>query len=165
MMKLTRLGLLVVLLGAASVAGAADWMQFRGPGGGGHGDDTGLPEKWSEKENLVWKTQLPGPGTSSPITVGDAIFLTCYSDYGVDAKNPGDQKDLMRHLVCLDRKTGKVRWTKDVKPELPETKYGPGGNESQHGYAASTPASDGEHVYVFFGKSGVYCFDLTGKEL
>src|SRR5438105_4591256 len=146
------------------VALATDWMQFRGPGGQGVSDDKGVPEKWSETENVVWKTKLPGPGTSSPITVGDAIFVTCYTGYAESANNPGDQKDLMRHLVCLDRKTGAIRWTKDVKPELPESNY-KGGNDSQHGYASSTPVSDGKNVFVFFGKSGVFCFDLTGSQV
>jgi outer membrane protein assembly factor BamB len=144
---------------------AGDWMQFRGPGGQGVSDDKGLPEKWSETENIVWKANLPGPGTSSPITVGDAIFVTCYSGYAEPGNNPGDPKNLMRHLVCLDRKTGAIRWTKDVKPELPESVYKPGGNDGQHGYASSTPASDGKNVFVFFGKSGVFCFDLTGKQV
>lgn len=157
------LSFLVGLVVISSVP-AVDWMQFRGPGGQGVSDDTGLPEKWSETENIVWKTKLPGPGTSSPITVGDAIFLTCYSGYAESASAPGNQKNLMRHLLCLDRKTGAVRWSKDVKPELPESDYR-AGNDGQHGYASSTPASDGKNVFVFFGKSGVFCFDLTGKEL
>src|SRR5262249_54042332 len=122
---------------------AVDWMQFRGPGGQGVSGDTGLPEKWSEKDNVVWKTKLPGPGTSSPVTVGDAIYLTCNSGYGESASPAGDQKNLMRHLVCLDRKTGAIRWTKDFKPELPESAYR-AGNDGQHGYASSTPASDGK---------------------
>ena len=143
---------------------AGDWMQFRGPHGNAVSTDTGLPEKWSERENVLWKTKLPGFGTSSPITVGDAIFVTCYSGYGESAENPGEQSALMRHLVCLDRKTGAVRWTKDVKPALPESKYGRG-NDGWHGYASSTPASDGKHVYVFFGKTGVLCFDLSGKQI
>jgi outer membrane protein assembly factor BamB len=147
-----------------SAAPAVDWMQFRGPGGQGVSDDKGLPEKWSETENIVWKAKLPGPGTSSPITVGDAIFLTCYSGYAESASDPGDQKNLMRHVVCLDRNTGAIRWSKDVKPELPESAYRPG-NDGQHGYASSTPASDGKSLFVFFGKSGVFCFDLTGKQL
>jgi hypothetical protein len=46
---------------------AADWIQFRGPGGQGVSDDKGLPETWSGAENLAWKTRLPGPGSSSPI--------------------------------------------------------------------------------------------------
>ena len=79
-------------------------------------------------------------------------------------QNPGQQSDLKRHLVCLDRKTGEMRWTKEVKVELPESQY-QADNESKHGYAASTPASDGERIYVFFGKSGVHCFDLKGNEV
>jgi outer membrane protein assembly factor BamB len=145
------------------VATAADWTGFRGPGGNATSQDT-VPDKWSEKENVLWKTKLPGLGTSSPITVGDAIFLTCYSGYAETAEQPGDQKNLMRHVVCLDRKTGAVRWTKDIKPELPESTYKPG-NDSWHGYASSTPTSDGEFLYVFFGKTGVFCFDLTGKQI
>jgi outer membrane protein assembly factor BamB len=146
-----------------TAAPAVDWMQFRGPGGQGVSDDKGLPEKWSETENIVWKAELPGPGTSSPITVGNAIFVTCYSGYAESANEPGDQKNLMRHLVCLDRKTGAIRWSKDVKPELPESAYR-SGNDGQHGYASSTPTSDGKSVFVFFGKSGVFCFDLSGKQ-
>src|SRR4051812_11883840 len=84
---------------ALPAAHAADWMQFRGPGGSGVSDDKGLPEKWSETENVVWKTKLPGPGTASPITVGDAIYVTSYSGYGESTREPGDQKNLVRHLV------------------------------------------------------------------
>jgi outer membrane protein assembly factor BamB len=143
---------------------ATDWMQFRGPGGQGVSDDKGPPDKWSETENVLWKTKLPGPGSSSPITVGEAVFVTCYSGYAQSVSDPGDQKNLMRHLVCVDRKSGAIRWTRDVKPELPESAYQPG-NNSQHGYASSTPVSDGKYVFVFFGKSGVFCFDLAGKQL
>jgi outer membrane protein assembly factor BamB len=143
---------------------AADWMQFRGPGGLGVSNEKGLPEKWSETENVVWKTKLPGLGSSSPITVGDAVFVTCYSGYAESTSDPGDQKNLMRHLVCVDRKTGSIRWTKDFKPELPESAY-KNGTDGQHGYASSTPVSDGKNLFVFFGKSGLFCFDLTGRQL
>ncbi len=54
-------------------------------------------------------------------------------------------------------------WHKQFEPKLPEHKYQ--GEGSYHGYAASTPTTDGERLYVFFGKSGVFCFDLDGKEL
>ena len=143
---------------------ATDWMQFRGPGGQGVSDDKGPPDKWSETENVVWKTKLPGPGSSSPITVGEVVFVTCYSGYAESPSDPGDQKNLMRHLVCIDRKSGAIRWTKDVKPELPESAYR-AGNDGQHGYASSTPVSDGKNLFVFFGKAGVFCFDLAGKQL
>jgi outer membrane protein assembly factor BamB len=67
--------------------------------------------------------------------------------------------------VCIDRAKGDVLWTKDFKPVLPESQYGPDSNASQHGYASSTPASDGKRLYVFFGKSGVYCLELDGNQI
>ncbi len=158
--SLPSFGLAALLFTAA--AAAADWTQFRGPGGMGVSDETGLPTKWSATENLVWKTELPGPGSSSPITLGDRVFVTCYSGYGLDA-NKGDQKDLLRHVLCLDRKAGTILWHQKFKPKLPEHKYE--GEGAYQGYAGSTPTTDGERLYVFFGRSGVYCLDLEGKEL
>jgi outer membrane protein assembly factor BamB len=69
----------------------------------------------------------------------------------------------MLHVVCADRKTGNLLWTKDIKPSLPETDYA--GYLALHGYASSTPTTDGKHVYVFFGKTGVFCFDLNGQQI
>lgn len=159
----SRLLLLPPVL-AALLAVGADWLQFRGPGGAGTSRDSGLPTTWSSTENVVWRTKLPGPGTSSPIVLGQRVYLTCYSGYGLEP-GAGDMDQLMRHLVCIDRGAGAILWTREFKPTLPESKYGPGGNESQHGYSSSTPACDGQHLYVFFGKSGVYCLDLDGKEV
>jgi outer membrane protein assembly factor BamB len=122
-----------------------------------------LPVKWSSHDNLVWKTRLPGPGTSSPVVLGNRIFLTCYTGYAVVAGKPGNVADLRRHLLCIARDSGKVLWTKEFEPLLPEHQYR--GEGSYHGYASSTPVTDGERLYVFFGKSGMYCFDLDGKPL
>ena len=155
---------------AAFAAIGADWTGFRGPGGAGVSGETGLPTTWSSTENIVWRTKLPGPGSSCPIVVGKRIYLTSYSGYGLQWKKdaPAEEKEdmskLMRHLVCIDRGSGKILWTKDFKPSLPESKY-EGNNNTQHGYASSTIASDGQRLYVFFGKSGVYCLDLDGKEI
>ncbi len=159
-----RILLVAIAMTAATLANASDWPQFRGPGGSGVGDAKGLPVKWSSTENIVWRTKLPGPGTSSPIVIGKRLYVTSYSGYGLEP-GMGDMNSLVRHLVCIDPAKGDIIWTKDFKPVLPESKYGPGGNESQHGYASSTPASDGKHLYLFLGKSGVYCLDLDGKEI
>ncbi len=70
---------------------------------------------------------------------------------------------LRLHVVCADRKSGNTLWTKTIKPVLPERTYR--GFLSLHGFSSSTPATDGERLYVFFGKSGVYCFDFEGKQL
>jgi hypothetical protein len=154
--------IVTVLLLARPLPGA-DWTEFRGPGGRATSEATGLPAKWTEVENIVWRTKLPGPGTSSPITLGDRIYVTSYSGYGL-APNEGDMNDLRRHVVCVDRTSGKILWDRQFEPRLPESKYS-GGNSSRHGYSSSTPTTDGERLYVFFGKSGVYCLDLDGKEV
>jgi len=122
------------------------------PGWAGRRDGNGPAIEWSADKNIVWKLALPGPGTSSPVTVGNRIFLTCYSGYALDTKEPGKMDDLRRHLLCVDRKTGKTAWTKVFDPVLPEHKYA--GEGAYHGYAASTAASDGERLYVFFGQIG-----------
>jgi len=145
-------------------ADAGDWTGFRGPGGLGHSPETGLPVSWSSTNNVAWRAALPGPGSSSPIVLGNRIYLTCYSGYGLDASEPGSMDDLRRHVLCLNRESGDVVWSKSFDPTLPESAYS-GGNDSWHGYSTSTPATDGEHLYVFFGKSGVYCLDLDGNEV
>jgi outer membrane protein assembly factor BamB len=162
-MKHIRILICVLFTLLGTVAIGADWRQFRGPGGQGISEEKSLPTEWSAQKNIVWSTKLPGAGTSSPITVGERIFVTCYSGYAQDVKEPGKQEDLKRHVVCLDRKTGKILWSKEFDADLPEHKYQ--GEGAYHGYSSSTPASDGERLYVFFGKTGVFCFDLDGKQL
>ena len=159
---------LFLMLGSAlepAAAPASDWPRFRGPNGSGVSPDTApAAVTWSPDENIRFKVPLAGAGVSSPIIVGDRIFVTSYSGYGLNRRDPGDQADLKRHLQCIDRKSGKVLWEKTVQAVLPEDPFaGPGVPE--HGYASHTPVSDGERVFAFFGKSGVYAYDLAGKEL
>ena len=142
---------------------AADWPQFRGPGGAASSEDRGMPVTWSSDENIAWQVALPGYGASSPIVIGDRLFITCYSGYGLDADNPGDIKNLKRQLLCLKRETGETLWRQVVAAEGKETNYVD--FLPQHGYATSTPSSDGERVYVFFGTSGVRAYDLEGQPL
>ena len=152
-----------LLLMSPALTIGAEWRQFRGPGGLAISDEKGLPVKWSSQDNIVWRTQLPGPGASSPVTLGQRVFVTSYSGYGIEVAKPGDMNELKRHLLCLDRGNGQIVWQKQFDPKLPEHKYE--GEGAYHGYAASTPLTDGERLYVFFGKSGVFCFDLDGNQL
>src|SRR5262249_5302556 len=163
MHRLVRFASFLVFVAAIGAANAADWQQFRGPAGQGISDEKGLPTEWSADKNIAWKVKLPGAGASCPVTHGKRVFVTCYSGYALEVKDPGKMEELRRHLLCLDRATGDVIWSKEFEPVLPEHKYE--GEGSYHGYAASTPIIEGERLYVFFGKTGVYCFDLDGKEL
>src|SRR5262249_22801576 len=84
-------------------ANAGDWPQWRGPRGDSTSDETGLPIAWSESKSIVWKTELPEWGTSTPAISGDAVFLTFHVE---------EQSTLL--LIKLDKRTGKVEWTRQV---------------------------------------------------
>ncbi len=142
----------LALLSSQGLAG--DWVGFRGLSAGGASDDKGLPTTWSATENVVWKTELPGPGASSPIVTGDKVLVTCFR---VDGDN------VERVLVCADRSSGKILWSKTVPGASNEDP--PRGQLMSHGYASSTPVTDGQNVYVMFGKAGAHAFDLQGNEL
>lgn len=140
---------------------AQDWSQFRGPKFGGH-FDLSLPVHWSA-ENIGWKTKLPGPGASSPVTYGDHIYLTCYSGYGVERRNPGDPKKLERHLICLNSSDGKVVWKKTIGAKSSKNQFTQWA-VALHGYASSSPAVDESGVYFFLGDAGCVAFGHDGKQ-
>jgi outer membrane protein assembly factor BamB len=140
---------------------SAQWRQFRGPLANGVGEATDLPIEFGATQNLQWRMPLPGPGASSPIVVGEQVFVTCFSGYGVD--QDAGPMDLVRHLVCASLKDGKIQWTTNFETKESPDQYR--GYIRDHGYSSSTPATDGERIFVFAGKSGVYAFDFSGKQL
>ena len=160
MLRHTLLGLSLVALACLN-SNAADWSRFRGPNGSGV-SAAPVPVEFGAEKNMAWKIKLPGRGVSSPIIVGDKVFVTCWSGYGGDLGR--ELENLKRHLVCVDRKTGKKLWDKTVSADLPEDPWS-GMGVPAHGYASHTPASDGERVFCFFGKGGVVAFDFDGKQL
>lgn len=153
MYRFSLFSLLTAFFVLNSMTSAQDWTRFRGEDGLGISQDKGIPATWSENENLVWKFKMPGSGSSSPIVVGDKILVTCYS---------GSPRALKRHLVCLDKKTGDKIWDKEIGATHPEDSYS--GYLTEHGYASSTPTSNGKMVFVFCGKSGVFAFDMDGNQ-
>ncbi len=145
----------ILLLLAVTAVSAADWPRFRGENGAGiAADDAATPVEWSADKNVKWSVDLPGQGVSCPIVVGDKVLVTSWSGAGPE--------DLVRHLSCYDRNSGKELWKKDIEPAVEDEPYR--GMFMQTGYTAHTPASDGENVYCFFGVSGVMAFDLDGNE-
>ena len=116
-MNLAKLVLLSVLA-LPVVAAPADWAQFRGPNGSGVSPDAKPPTTWSETQNLKWKMPLPGAGTSSPILVAEKIFVTCWTD-----GTGGNATGLRRQLVCLNRETGMILWSKSVDGEAQVDRY------------------------------------------
>ncbi|HZL87829.1 MAG TPA: PQQ-binding-like beta-propeller repeat protein [Pirellulaceae bacterium] len=152
------------LLAALSApAFSADWPQFRGPTRDGSAADAKIPTTWDNSTNLVWKTELPGPGASGPVIWKDKVVVTCYSGYGLSENDPGEMSQLTRHVLCFDLPSGKKLWRYDLPAKQPEQEFR--GFGALHGFASSTPATDGQNVYVFFGKSGVVALTLDGQHL
>lgn len=169
---MTRLLLGLIMLGNFLVAvptspvfaqPANNVLRFRGTDGSGSSTNVDIPTKWSAQSNLKWKAEIPGAGSSTPIVVGDRVYVTCYSGYGTDLNSTGNSKSLARHLIAFDLNTGKEIWTASVANTSTEDQFQ--GFLTEHGYATSTPTSDGENIYAFFGKSGVFAFDKQGKQL
>lgn len=154
----------VSLQSARAQSGSDTWVRFRGPEGTGVAP-SGMtaPTEWSSDKNIKWQVDLPGMGASSPIVLGDKIYITSYTDYGTDKESPGDVADLKRHLICLDRNDGSEVWRSTIDSDHDEDPYK--GFIQEHGYASSTPVTDGKMIYAFFGKTGVIGFDLEGKEI
>lgn len=136
---------------------AQEWARFRGLNGSGLSSAEGLPVRWSESENLAWKLELAGEGSSSPVVWEDKIFVTC-SEAG--AAGRGFPR---RRLLCVDALKGSLLWS----IEAPEpTREDPAqGYLMEHGYASNSAATDGRAVYAFFGKSGVVACDMDGRML
>ncbi len=158
-------------LGWSLAPGQNEWPQWRGPSADGMamGD---APLQWSEKQNLGWKTEIPGLGNSSPIVWGDRIFLTTAVKTGAfepaaapaaggrgSQTAPGPQAEHKFDVLCLDRKNGKIVWQRTAKTAVPHE-----GFHSTYGsFASNSPVTDGKHVYASFGSRGLYCYDMEGN--
>ncbi len=139
---------MTALLLCAATAFADNWPQFRGSNGQGISSESNLPVKWSATSNVRWKTGLPGAGHSSPVVWGNRIFLTAFNS---------SKKQLI--VLCLDKDSGKILWERTVQAERIEEHH------SSNSPASPTPATDGKHVYVYFGSRGLVCFDFAGNKV
>lgn len=139
---------------------AQQWSRFRGPGGRGV-LEAELPTRWSDSENLAWKTELPGKGSSSPVVWNDRIYLTSYTGYGMDLESPGDRANLMLHVICISLDDGSLLWDFPVTPSAEEQAISK--RVGEHGYASPTPCVDESGVYAYFGPSGNVAVSHDGE--
>lgn len=140
-------GVLTVAL--AGLASAAEWPQFRGPGGNSFSQEKDLPVKWSKTDGLRYKVDLPGRGLSNPVIASGRIFLTACSGY----------RERRLHVLCLEEATGKKLW---------ERQFTATGNTACHpmtNMAAPTPVTDGKMVYALFATGDLAALDRDGTLL
>lgn len=158
------------LLVVVNVVAAEHWPQFRGSNGAVTDDHATLPDTWSETENVVWKTDIPGLSWSSPIVWEDHVFITTAISSETEPDVPrglsdptvlGTQSTASHRWVVydVDVDTGTIRWERELHRGPPSVARHP-----RTSYAPETPVTDGEHVYVYFGNIGlVAALDMTGE--
>jgi outer membrane protein assembly factor BamB len=184
-MHVVRLGMAWALLASATVT-ASDWPQWRGPNGTGVTGETGLPERWSATENVAWKAAITGLGVSTPIVVGDHVFVTSQLGAGVrqqgnhprlvqggdaaaageralgasrEARAQADRDGRTFFLVeAFHRADGRRVWEHRLEAEGPLS-----GVHDKHNLASPSPVSDGRMVYAWFGTGQIVALDLNGK--
>jgi outer membrane protein assembly factor BamB len=140
-----RLALVLALVSVMPRARAVDnWPQWRGPQSSGIAAEGSYPVKFSADEGVAWKVDLPGLGMSTPAAWDDHIFVTC----GIDGKDG---------VIAYDF-AGNELWRKEFGAERP------GKNRNASGSNPS-PATDGEHVVVYYKSGTLACLDFAGKVL
>ncbi|HTM56584.1 MAG TPA: PQQ-binding-like beta-propeller repeat protein, partial [Pirellulales bacterium] len=141
----------LVLLGRSDTSALAEnWPGWRGPRGDGTSYERNVPTRWSESDTVTWKAAVPGTGHASPIVWQDRIFVASCREESQE-----------RILLCFDRATGRILWQQVVLRSPLEEKH------QLNSFASSTPATDGERVYVTFldqHQMAVAAYDFDGRQ-
>jgi outer membrane protein assembly factor BamB len=150
---------------------AGHWPQYRGVQAGGVDTNGAAPVSWNvaTRSKVLWQTDIPGFGHSSPILWDDRIYVTTAVTAGkAELKvglygdiNPVNEKETHHwKLLAMDRTTGTVVWDSEGLAAIPRVKRHPKSSPCN-----STPATDGRHIVALFGSEGLFCFDSKGKLL
>ena len=126
---------------------AGDWPGFRGPLGNGVSDEVGLPVALDATKHIAWRIDLPGRGLSSPLVVGDRVFVTA---------SGGTRQDRLQ-ILCLNAADGSVIW---------QRQFWAMGSTMCHdktSIAAPTPVTDGRRLFAIFSSNDLFCLDLDGN--
>ena len=150
----------------------ASWPTFRGPAASGVADGQHLPEQWNAttKQNVLWRTPIPGLAHSSPVVWGNRVFVTTAISSRENATfkpglyGDGDASDDMSAhkwvLYAIDKSTGRIDWERVAFTGQPRNK-----RHIKSTYASASPATDGRMVVAWFGSQGVYAYDVNGTPL
>ena len=152
-----------VAASCSMASGGENWPQFRGPTGLGYSDEPNLPVEWggAEKTNVLWTAPLVGQGHASPVVWGDRVFVC--TAFWPDRVTDRAKVIPEHHVLCFSTADGGRVWDVQIPPGpwvRSDFRSGPGG-----GYAAPTPATDGQRLFVMFGSSVLAALDFDGKIL
>jgi outer membrane protein assembly factor BamB len=146
---------LLLTCALAAAAAAGDWPNWRGPQFNGSAEERDLPVRFSPTEGVKWSTELPGPSAATPIIWGDSVFVSSAEQ---------EKQELL--ALCLDRKTGQVKWRQTAGSGYrPAGKGTPISLDYRSNYASPSPVTDGKRVVFFYGNGDLVAFDPSGQKL
>jgi outer membrane protein assembly factor BamB len=174
-----KLRLFLILIGFTATIQSADWPHWRGPLATGISTDKGLPVEWNDTQGVAWKAGIRGLGISSPIVLGDRVFVTSQAGRSVSRSGPrlfqsgdaaaagevalgrgaaADAAETVFLVTALDRANGRKAWEFELPAEgaLPPV-------HEKHNLASSSPVTDGQRIYAWFGTGQIVALDLAGK--
>jgi outer membrane protein assembly factor BamB len=164
-MRLCPTVLLAAILAAGHADAGQDWPQFRGPHGDGTSAARNVPLTWSESNNIAWKVAVPGRGRSSPVVIGDRVWLTTALEQGVIRTNiKSDDMQTAEHVtlqaVGLDAKQGKELWrTTLFEVDKPAPVHW------LNSWATPSPVIEKGQLYCDFGTFGTACLDARDGKI
>lgn len=138
---------LLLSLTFPALLAASDWTQFRGPDVSGVSEKAKPPVTFDGAKSIAWKAPLPGRGLSSPLVIGDRVYVSAAS--GV--------KQEQLHVICFSAADGRQIWDREFRAT---------GRTMCHDKtcnAAPTPCSDGKYLYVLYSSNDLLCLDLDGN--
>ena len=148
---IARRQVLTLLLAlTASAAGAEDWPQFRGLTGQGHSGERGVPLEWSETQNVLWKTRVPGSGWSSPVVAGGRVWVTTAEP------EAGRSSRVSLRALAFDVESGRQMVNVEV------FRREAGVINAKNSRTSPTPIIDGDRVYVHYGTEGTAALTTSG---
>ncbi len=148
----------------------ANWPQWRGPSADGISDEKGLPLEWGSERNILWKSALPGLGSSTPIVWNDYVFVTSQIGDGPfegrsqdfpdasGARRSGQHSKVEFVVQAFHRVNGRMLWQygMDAEGELPPVHI-------KHNLASPSCVTDGKLIYAWFGTGQLVALTLEGK--
>lgn len=150
------------ILSAIALAGGlwADWPQWRGPESNGSAPKArNLPVRWSDSNNILWRTKLPSWSAATPAVWGKWVFVTSAEEGSPRLRStaPGDPALNKLFLIALNRKDGSIRWQRQIDS----------GNRMfrKQNSSSPSPITDGSKVWVMTGNGIFKCFSMNGDEI
>ena len=131
-------------------ASTTEWLDYRGPTTRGVSEAKNVPLEWGREKNVVWKTEIPGRGWSTPMITQGKIVLTTGMDEAVNGMH-----DLK--VLQLDARSGEIIWEKTVLHATPEEAAD---KNPKNSLASPTPAIHDGVIYAHFGHMGTVALDF-----